>query len=130
MTTPLRLKVELSNLDEVFTDMVRIPKLHRNLDMDNGTVIRLDHNGKKAFAIVRGLGNRKDAVIQMDEFIRRRLGVSVNDQIDRCGIRRAKPLERVLWYLQATNPAVHVPAWLAVISIGLGVVSIVLTLAT
>jgi hypothetical protein len=32
------------------------------------------------------------------------------------------------WYCKATNPAVHVPARLAVISIGLGVFSIVLSI--
>lgn len=36
----------------------------------------------------------------------------------------------VYWYLwAAANPAVHVPAWLTVISIGLGVLSILLSIA-
>ncbi|APH70946.1 hypothetical protein [Aquibium oceanicum] len=133
------LTVRPAERDEVFTDMVRIHRSHR-IDSDNniipaGKVIRIDHAGKHAFAIARGLPDtiarypEKDRVILMDEFMRQRLSVSSGDKIDRRGITSASQLERILWYLQATNPAVHVPAWLAVISIGLGVLSILLSLA-
>jgi hypothetical protein len=112
--------------------MVRIPSAHRidfdNTEIPNGTVIRIDHGGKTACAIVRGMGERADAVIQMDEFMRDRLGVKLRGKIPSCCIRSATPLEKVFWYCKATNPAVHVPAWLAVISIGLGVFSIVLSI--
>lgn len=132
------LTVRPAERDEVFTDMVRIHRSHR-VDRDNsvipaGKVIRIDHAGKHVYAIARGLPDtippypEKDRALLMDEFIRQRLAVSSGEKIDRCGIRGATPLERIFWYLWATNPAVHVPAWLAVISIGIGVLSIVLSL--
>lgn len=127
------LTVESAALDEVFTDMVRVPQAHR-LDRDNrairnGTVIRIDHHRRKAYAIVRGLQERSDAVIQMDEFMRDRLGVKLGDAIARSAIRPASWLGKIVWHLYASNPTIHVPAWIAMISLGLGVLSIILSLA-
>lgn len=127
------LTVDWSNYDEIFTDTVRIPRAHRidydNTVIPNGTIIRIDHNGKKAFAIVRGIEERAEPVIQMDEFIRDRLSIERGAVIPPCCIRSATAWEKIVWYLQATNPAVHVPAWLAVISIGLGIALMLLSLA-
>lgn len=135
MSKGISLRVAEARYDEVFTDTVRIAEKNR-IDLDkstiaNGTVIRIDHNGKKAYAIVRGQaeGERPGDTIIMDEFIRTRLGVKQDETISSCGIRSATPFEKIIWYFYATNPAVHVPAWLAVISVGLGVLSLVLTIA-
>lgn len=122
------LKVVGANRDEVFTDMVRIPENHRN-GIENGTVVRIWHGGRRVFAIARGLHDRSDSVIVMDEFVRRRLGVDRASQIDSKNIRRATRWEKLTWYLEATNPAVHVPAWVAVISLALGTLSVMLGIA-
>src|SRR5262249_5810186 len=107
------LTIESAALDEVFTDMVRIPQAYRldqeNKIIPNGAVIRIDHNGQKAYAIVRGLQERSDAIILMDEFIRDRLRVQRGDSIARSGIRPANLLGKITWYLCATNPTIHVP---------------------
>jgi hypothetical protein len=65
----------------------------------------------------------------MDEFLRQKLGVEVNDEIDSTFVRPANWYEKLRWYWEATDPAVHVPARVAVISFGLGVLSLVLALA-
>ena len=125
------LKVQSSDSNDVFFDVVRIPKSYRidrnNEPIPNGTVIRIDHQGNTAFAVVRGLESSA-SVIKMDEFLRDRLGVKPNSQISSCGIRSATWFERVLWLWNATNPAVQVPARLAVISLGLGVLSFFIAL--
>ncbi|WP_421871910.1 hypothetical protein [Nitratireductor rhodophyticola] len=122
------LEVEEASRDEVFTDMVRIARDHRG-SIENGTVVRIEHDGNRVFAIARGLqGRNKDAVIVMDEFVRRKLGVRARSKIDSNNIRKAKRWEKLTWYLEATNPAVHVPAWVAVISLGLGALSVLLGL--
>ncbi len=120
------LEVEEASRDDVFTDMVRIPKRHRG-GIENGTVVRIEHDGNRVFAIARGLeGRNEDPVVVMDEFVRRRLGVKARSKIDSDSIRKASRWEKLTWYLEATNPAVHVPAQVAVISLGLGALSVLL----
>lgn len=120
------LQVEEASRDEIFTDMVRIPRDHRS-GIENGAVVRINHNGKRVFAIARGLqGRNNDPVIVMDEFVRRKLGVGAGSKIESNNIRAANRWEKLTWYLEATNPAVHVPAWVAAISLGLGVLSVLL----
>ena len=79
------------------------------------------------FAIARGLqGRNNDPVMVMDEFVRRKLRVGAGSKIESNNIRAANRWEKLTWYLEATNPAVHVPAWVAAISLGLGVLSVLL----
>jgi hypothetical protein len=119
-----KLKITKANWDEVFSDTVRVPADARNCP--NGTVIRIDHGSRRILAVARGVEPSKGAMIQMDEFLRDKLGVKLGEEIGSEYIRPANWHEKLSWYLHATNPAVHVPAWVAVISLGLGVLSIVL----
>lgn len=123
------LLVHRASSDDVFSDIVRIPEAYRMSScgefIRNGALIRIAHKGHKVFAIVRGL-ECLDPVVQMDEFIRERLCIKPGEKVNRGGIRLAKLYEKPFWLLFATNPAVHVSAWLAAISIGLGVLSIIL----
>ena len=127
----MKLKVEEADWDEIFTDMVRIPadfRRHPNGNkIENGRVVRIEHGDKHVFAIGRGLpGRDSDPVIYMDEFTRRKLGVRTGSQIESTNIRAATRREQVVWYRKASNPVVRVAAEVAVVSLGLGALSVVL----
>lgn len=121
----VHLFVQGADLDEVFADTVRIPRDHRG-NINNGDVVLIYHHGRYVFAIARGYRQPSARVIAMDEFTQRKLGVNVGDQISTAAIGKATWWQKVAWYLFAANPAVHVPAWLAVISIGVGGVGLIL----
>lgn len=127
----MKLKVIGANWDEVFIDTVRIPAKHR-LDangnaIENGTLVRVDVGGHHVLVVARGQqGN--DETIQMDEFTRRRLGgVALNAELD-LTISKATMKDQLLWYIHATNPAIRIPAWVALISVLLGLISVVLSI--
>ena len=122
---PEALKVTQASADEVFTDTIRIPKAHRG-GISNGSVVRIDHNGKCALAIVRGFSHDPSPAARMDEFVRERLDVKVRDYINVADIRLANWHEKLRWYWNASSPAIYVPARVAVISLVLGVMSILL----
>ncbi|MBP0617317.1 hypothetical protein [Jiella mangrovi] len=126
-----QLRVQKASADDIFSDIVRIPEDHRvggsGGTIRNGAVIRIEHKGRKTFAIVRGL-DCAQPIVQMDEFIRDRLCVKPGEFIRKSGIRLARWYEKPWWLLFVTNPTVHVSAWLAVISVGLGALSIFLAL--
>ena len=125
----MKLKVIEANWNEVFIDTVRIPGKYR-LDahgevIENGTLVRLDAGDRYVLVIARGQqGN--DQIIQMDEFTRRRLGgVAVDAELE-LTMRPATIKDQLFWYVHATNPAVRIPALVAMISLGLGAISVAL----
>jgi hypothetical protein len=125
----MKLKVTEANFNEVFIDTVRIPAKYR-LDargdtIENGTLVRLDAGDRHVLVVARGQSGN-DQIIQMDEFTRRRLGgVAVNADLD-LTMRPATIKDQLLWYVHATNPAVRIPAWVAIISLWLGAISVAL----
>ena len=127
----MKLRVEEADWDEIFADMVRIPadfrKLPNGNKIKNGSVVRIEHGDKHAFVIGRGLpGRDSHSVIYMDEFTRRKLGVRTGSQIESTNIRAATRREQLVWYRKASNPAVRVAAEVAVVSLGLGALSVLL----
>lgn len=129
----MKLKVMEADWDEIFIDTVRIPGDYRKHPsgekIKNGSVVRISHNGQTAYALARGLrGRSSERVIYMDEFIRDRLGLKLSAaaEIESQQIRAAGFFEHLWFYLRASNPAVRVPAYVAVISLGLGVLSVAL----
>ncbi|WP_380056122.1 hypothetical protein ACFE33_01820 [Falsihalocynthiibacter sp. SS001] len=86
----------------------------------------LTPKGKAAYAAVIGHYESPD-YIKMDYDLRDELGLSVGEttllEIKRCG-----PFETVYWYLTARDPLIKVPAVLALTSVGMGVVSLIISL--
>lgn len=120
----MQLTVEEARLDEVFSDTVRIPRKFRQ-EISNGSVVLLRHGSNKRYATVRGLDDTRP-VILMDEFMRRKLGLKLSGSFDASAMKKAGLWGHMCWYYTASNPAVRVPARVAVISMGLGVLSVLL----
>ena len=127
----MKLKVEEANWDETFTDTVRIAANYRKTasgnKIENGSLVRIDHGRSHVLAVARGLPNRNsDRVISIDEFLRRKLGdVRIGDEIE-VTLKVASWWDQLRWYRKASSPAVRIPAWVALISLGLGLLSVVL----
>ncbi len=86
----------------------------------------LTQSGKTALAAV--IGHYKDPkFVYMDYDLRNKLGLST-EQETYLEITKAGLLATVSWHLEAKDPMVRTPAVLAVISVGLGVLSIVLSI--
>lgn len=73
------------------------------------------------------LGHVKKNAIFMPFDIRTALGVQKEDKLS-FSIEQAHYSNKLLWYLRSPDPAVHIPAWLALISVALGIVGIMLGL--
>ncbi|MER8802249.1 hypothetical protein [Mesorhizobium sp. M0998] len=129
----MKLRVEEADWDDIFSDMVRIPgdyRRHPNGEkIENGNVVRIEHDGKHVFAVGRGLPGRNDApMIYMDEVTSRKLGIRRGSEIESANIREATRREQLRWYRHASNPAARVAAEVATLSLWLGALSVVLGL--
>jgi hypothetical protein len=81
-------------------------------------------NGKAIDVLLLG-HDRVDAIF-MPYDIRERLGVDKGGQLD-FSLRRAGLWGLLRWYVRSPDPAVYIPAWIAVIGLALAALGIVLT---
>lgn len=84
-------------------------------------------NSKDTLALV--LGHDENDAIFMPYDIRTKLGIEKGTQLS-FEIETVGILSKLKWYVQSCDPAVYLPAWLAVISIILGFLSILLAAFT
>lgn len=84
-------------------------------------------NNKSVRVLV--LGHDDDSAIFMPYDIREALGVDKGGKLN-FAIKKACLLGKCWWLLRTPDPAVHVPAWLALISVLLGVIGIAVSLCS
>ena len=75
-------------------------------------------NSKSATVLV--LGHDDESAIFMPYDIRESLGVNKGGNLE-FSVRKIRWYGKICWLLRTPDPAVHVPAWLALISVCLGV---------
>lgn len=108
---------------DVGRDRVRIHYSRRD-GAKRFVILRLQGNGTTA--LVSALGHESDVnIIRMDYDLRSMFGVNKGEKI-RLKVSRAGLRGKLCWYLSATDPAVHIPAWLATLSVCLGAIGVVL----
>lgn len=73
------------------------------------------------------LGHDDDGAIYMPYDIRVALGVAKGADL-KFSINKVGWLGKILWLLKTPDPAVHVPAWLALISVFLGFLGVFISL--
>lgn len=73
------------------------------------------------------LGHEDDSAIFMPYDIRAALGVAKNAELE-FSINKVGWLGTLHWLLKTPDPAVHLPAWLALISVLLGVLGVLISL--
>jgi hypothetical protein len=82
-------------------------------------IARLTNSSNSKSLNVLVLGHDDAKAIFMPYDIRTELGVERGGQLD-FTIKKVGWIGKVCWYLRTPDPAVHVPAWLALVSVILG----------
>ena len=124
----MRLKVHPLSHEEIYLDFVRIPEKYRldrhNRQIEEGSVCSLICGGEEVFVIARG-SPLTDASISLDERTRNRLKIAKGEtcdfeisQTDFCG--------QVRWALEASDIRYSFSARIALISLALGLLSILI----
>lgn len=100
--------------------LVRLNYKHRR-GVPRYGVAKLSNNANRKSLDVLLLGHDREDAIFMPYDIRVALGVANSGALD-FSVEKVGQLGKVRWYLNSPDPAVHVPAWIAVFSLILAVV--------
>jgi len=125
-------ELNLAQVDrhEVYKDIVRIHESSRG-GIKSGKICWLYVSGYGHTVVsVRGLKDCQRSQILMDEAMRERVGLSQNDIGTRIKfhLQEGDWFDTILWMLWATDPAVRLPAWMAFLSLLLGLLAMGLAL--
>ncbi|MGC0052717.1 hypothetical protein ACNSPG_06575 [Brucella pituitosa] len=118
------LKVKEAQSDDVERGFVRLHKDERD-GAGRFDVVRVKTGEKELLAIV--LPHDVKGTIWINTDGRSDLGLKVND-IREFTISKLNWWGRIEWYCTAKDPAIHIPASLAIISLGLGALGAILGL--
>lgn len=121
-----RFVVKQAPEDDIGKDRIRI-HYRRRLQAKRFSIMRVKNTQHTAVLCVLGLDGAEDDV-QMDIDLRNAFGVRPNEQID-LELSAVGWIGKVKWYLDATDPAVHVPAWIGAWSFVLGLAGLLLSAA-
>ena len=82
--------------------------------------------GRYAYAAVVGHYDEED-IIKLDYDLRKTLGVEIGKKVD-IEVKKCRLLGIIRWYLTVPDPLIRVPAYLALVSTVLGLISVVLAI--
>lgn len=118
------LHVEGPQTSEAGRWLVRLNIKHR-AGVERYGVARLTNNANGRALDVLLLGHDRDDAIFMPYDIRERLGVDKGGPLE-FSLRKVGLWGLLRWYVRSPDPAVYIPAWIAVIGIALAALGIVL----
>ncbi|WP_299739108.1 hypothetical protein [uncultured Roseobacter sp.] len=119
-----RLKIERLPSNDGGRLLVRVHKQYRNgIDRYGIAELRNAQNEKSVRVLV--LGHERDDAIFMPYDIRTALGVKKGGDLE-FSISPENWYGKLRWYLGTPDPAVHIPAWIALIALVLSVLGLVL----
>ena len=82
----MKLKVHRAKAGDIYRDIIRVPEIYRQDSnqetIPEGTICGVTINGIQAYALIRGLGDSLKQEIDIDERLRNRFGVKINDEIE------------------------------------------------
>lgn len=116
------LKVKEAQLDDVERGFIRLHQDERD-GADRFDVVQVKTGEEELLAIV--LPHNDKGTIWINTDGRSDLGLKVKDTRE-FTIVKLNWWGRIKWYCTAKDPAIHVPAWLAIISLGLGALGAIL----
>lgn len=123
-----QLLVRSARYADVYKDTIRIAESDRGL-LRTGRIHRFRIGKKVVYAVLRGLAPSRVGQILMDEATRDRLDAGYG-QIADVFISEAGFWGRLRWGWDATDPTYSTATRLGVLSLGLGVLSVALAIAT
>lgn len=119
-----KLQVEGPQANEAGRWLVRLNVKHR-VGVERYGVAQLTNNANGTALDVLLLGHDRDDAIFMPYDIRERLGVAKSGALD-FSLRKVGIWGLLRWYVRSPDPAVSIPAWIAVIGLALAIVGLVL----
>lgn len=106
--------------------LVRLNERHREGIPRYGIAkIRNQMNGKTVVALMLGHDNEKAIFMPFD--IRTRLGLEKGEKLN-FSIAKVSTVGKAIWYLTTPDPSVHLPAWIAFLSLIVAVIGMVLAI--
>jgi len=121
---PIDLTVVNADQRDVMGDVARVDISHRPFARA-GQVIVIRHGRKKAHAVARGASSAGKNSIALESAIRAKLGVRINQQAT-LNFEEAGYLTQLRWAWNASDAMARIAARLAVVSVGLGVLGLLL----
>jgi hypothetical protein len=122
----MRLMVHQVLRDDIFHDMVRVHRSHRE-GINAGQIIRVSANGKTVLAVARGAPGNDTNGIWLDDVMRTRLsfkeGATAKFKMD-----KASWLQEFTWLWHSSDPVNRTAGRLGVISFVLGLFGLALGL--
>ena len=131
----MKLEVRPASDSETYLDIARIHREYRKnrqgQTIDRGAVCRIYcvDTGNEWFVIIHGAPASAGKTIRIDDHVRHRLGVEKNRTYE-FDLRRADVCGQIWWALHATDIRFRFPATIALVSVGLGIVSLALAALT
>ena len=122
----MKLMVNKVNRDDVFNDLVRVHRSHRE-GIRTGRLCRVNANGKSIIAVARNSLRNDTKGIWLDNAQRAVLGVKADQEAD-FNIISAPWYEEFLWVWRASDPVNRTAGRLGIISLGLGVIGVILAI--
>jgi hypothetical protein len=124
----IKLEVHQLPREEVYLDIVRIAEKYRldayGVPIEEGSVCCLKCGGQKILVVARG-STSTERHIFLDERSRTKLGVELDHTYDFEAITMGFG-GKVRWALQASDVRYSFPAFISVVSLALGVLSVLL----
>lgn len=111
--------------EDVFKDVVRIPKQDRGL-IREGSVCTISANGHAKQVIVRGLEETLSGGIMLDAITREAMGNLQDGFYYDFTIKEAGIWGQIKWACTVADRGPRISAWLGIISVVLGIVGLVL----
>ena len=119
-----KLQVEGPQSSDAGRWLVRLKIKHR-AGVERYGVARLTNHANGRELDVLLLGHDRVDTIFMPYDIRERLGVDKGGQLE-FSLRKVGPLGLLRWYVRSPDPAVYIPAWIAVIGLALTALGLLL----
>lgn len=121
----MKLTVRPSFVEDNYKDTVRVHRKYRR-GLKSGRLARIGvHSGESSIVAVRGLDDDEVEDIRVDLETRRRLKVALNTEYE-FELSRIWFWEGVIWACRASDPALRIASWIAVLSAILGLIGIAL----
>lgn len=105
--------------------LVRLNIKYRS-EINRYGIAKITNNEQKSLSkTVLVLGHDDDEAIFMPYDIRAALKVNKGEKLN-FSIEKVGIWEKISWYVSSPDPAVYIPAWIAIIGIGLAIISTVI----
>lgn len=105
--------------------LVRLNVAYRGTGLGRYGIAKITNNKIKKSILVLMLGHDKTNAIYMPVDIRMALGVDKGAELD-FEVEKVGLLGKIRWYLSTPDPAVHIPGWIAVVGVVVGLIGVFL----